>query len=211
MVEMSRNPTLLLESVSIVVTAQFHNPSILNPDFLVLKGIVPDKWRVSDAVTTPVMSSAVYENGINWTIDQSRLLVAEPTGPEFRDSYHVQQLVKVYLNILPHIPYRSLGLNFHIVIPEPHPQRRLIERFGASWVSGEDWILEMKPSFKFQTEDALCSVTISCIPQNDGKIKLDCNVHHENLSNSTELCDAITKWPVRQQFVQSVLSKLFGA
>ena len=209
MFEMSENPTLLLESVSIVVTAQFHNPSILNPDFLVVKGIVPDDWQVNDTVTTPVMSSARYDNGINWTIDQSRLLVAEPAGPQFRDSYRIQQFVKAYLSTLPHIPYQGLGLNFHIVLPEPDPRRRLIERFGANWIGEEDLILEMTPSFRLQTEDALCLVTISCTPQNDGKIKLDCNVHHEHLSNSVEFCDAITKWPVRQRFVQSVLSKLF--
>lgn len=137
-------------------------------------------------------------------------MVVEDAGPEFMESYSIHQLVKTYLNVLPHVPYLSLGLNFQLAIAEPHPQLRLIERFGANWMRNEKRILEMTPSFKLKAEGAICLISISPIVlQNSSEIRLDCNVHHENLSNSDELCDAITKWPDRQAFVRSTITKLF--
>ena len=53
-----------LHSVSVVVTAEFHNPSILNPDFLESKEIVPSDWTGTEAITTPQVSFVRYENEI---------------------------------------------------------------------------------------------------------------------------------------------------
>ena len=58
-------------AVSVVVTAEFHNPSILNPDFLASRKIVPENWEVKETMTSPVLSFTAYENGIRWTVDQS--------------------------------------------------------------------------------------------------------------------------------------------
>lgn len=208
--EVPKPSILALRSVSVVVTAESHNPSILNPDFLASKGIVPDEWQAAEVLTTPTFSLIKYSNGVNWLVEPSRLMVAEDAGPEFKESYYIHQLVKTYLNVLPHVPYRSLGLNFQLAIAEPHPQLRLIDRFGANWMSNEKWILEMTPSFKLKAKGAICLINISPIMlQNSGEIRLDCNVHHENLSNSDELCDAIVKWPERQAFVRSAIVKLF--
>ncbi|MCY3630966.1 MAG: hypothetical protein OXI05_10735 [Bacteroidota bacterium] len=208
--EIPQPSTLALRSVSVVVTAESHNPSILNPDFLTAKGIVPDKWQAIEILTTQTFSLIRYSNGINWLVEPSRLMVAEDAGPELRDSYNIHQLVKTYLNVLPNVPYRSLGLNFQLAITEPHPRLRLKKRFGANWMSNEEWILEMTPSFKLKTEGAVCLINISpVVLQNSSEIRLDCNVHHENLSNSGELCDAIAKWSDRQAFVCSAITKLF--
>ena len=66
-------------------------------------------------------------------------------------------------------------------------------------MSNEDWILEMIPAFRLETEDGLsCRITVLGLPQNIGELRLDCNFHHENLSNLDEFCDAITKWPACQ-------------
>ena len=62
---MSESPAFSLHSVSVVVTAQFHNPSILNPDFLVSRQIVPEGWAVAETLTTPPVSVVKYENGIS--------------------------------------------------------------------------------------------------------------------------------------------------
>ena len=83
---MSENPRVSLHSVSVVVTAQFHNPSILNPDFLASREIVPADWKVAETLTTPPVSVVKYENGVEWSVDQSRLTVAEQSGPGFGDS-----------------------------------------------------------------------------------------------------------------------------
>ena len=198
-----------LRAVNVVVTARSHNPSILNPDFLKIRGIVPDNWQVSETITSPAASVVRYTNGVNWEMDQSRLQVSEIVGPEFKDVYNIHQPVKSYLNTLPHCPYQNLGLNFQIAIPKP--QVDLLEQFGASWMSNEDWILEMIPAFRLKTEDGLsCRITVLGLPLSMGELGLDCNFHHETLSNSGEFCDAITEWPARQKFVISAVTKLFA-
>ena len=90
-----------LHSVSVVVTAEFHNPSILNPDFLVSKEIVPEDWEVSETITTPSVSVVSYSQGIQWRVDQSQLNVVENCESSFRDNYHVYELVNAYLTKLP--------------------------------------------------------------------------------------------------------------
>ena len=65
---MPEDTSYWLHTVSVVVTAEFHNPSILNPDFLVSREIIPADWVVTEAVTTPPVSVVRYNNGIQWVV-----------------------------------------------------------------------------------------------------------------------------------------------
>ena len=123
-----------LQEVGVVVVAQNHNPSILNPDFLVSHAIVPEKWQVAETHTTPLASVVKYENGVSWLVDQSRMTVVERCGSAFEDNYRIHRPVTAYLNALPFVPYRSLGLNFKVTMHRPNPQRWLIEQFAANWL-----------------------------------------------------------------------------
>ncbi len=200
---------LNLQSISVVVTANSYNPSILNPDFLSLKGIVPDDWEVIETLTTPTVSFVRYKNGISWLIDKSRLKVSEEVGQEFKDHYHIHQAVKAYLNTFPNTPYQSLGLNFQVSIYVSHPQIHLIKRFGADWISAEEGILEMIPSFKLQAEDVICFIKVLNTSLKMGEIVVECNIHHQDLLNSIDLCSAISRWPERQVFIQNAIHRLF--
>ena len=198
-----------LHSVSVVVTAEFHNPSILNPDFLKICGIVPQDWNVAETITTPPISVVKYDNGVEWTVDQSRLTVAERSGPEFGDTYRVHGLVVEYLRQLPHVPYRSLGLNCQVHTPQTNPQRWLIERFGASWLRNEPTVRGMRPQFALDAEGTVCHISLVDTSNQGGQILSDCNMHHEGLSDIDALCAAIERWPERQTFILRALTTLF--
>lgn len=208
---MSENPSVSLHSVSVVVTAQFHNPSILNPDFLKSRKIVPADWTVAETLTTPPVSVVKYENGVEWSVDQSRLTVAEKSGPGFGESYRVHRLVIAYLQRLPHVPYRSLGLNCQVSTPQSDPQIWLIERFGASWLSDEPAVLGMTPKFALDAGDAVCRISIGDTPKNGERIALDCNMHHQGQLDVDGLCAAVERWPERQNFIVSALAMLLGS
>ena len=209
---MPENPRFSLHSVSLVVTAEFHNPSILNPDFLVSREIVPADWTVLETLTTPPVSVVKYENGVEWTVDQSRLTVAEKSGPAFGNSYRVHRLVDTYLRKLPHLPYRGLGLNCQVSTRQANPQRWLIERFGASWLCGEPMVRGMRPTFALNAGDAVCRISLVDAPQNGfEQIISDCNVHHQGPLDVDGLCNAIARWPERQTFIVSALATLFGS
>ena len=150
---MASESVLRLHQVSVVVTAKFHNPSILNRDFLVLQGIVPGDWEVKESVITPPVSVVRYGNGIDWTVDQSRLEVVEKCGGEFRDEYVVHRLVDAYLEKLPHVPYRSLGTarcRWRSTI------RDVTDRFRRERGDGEPRVLSMMPKFAVDASDAVC-------------------------------------------------------
>ena len=206
---MSENLHFGLRSVSVVVTAEFHNPSILNPDFLRIRGIVPQDWNVAETITTPPISVVKYDNGVEWTVDQSRLTVAESSGPEFGDTYRVHGLVVNYLRQLPHVPYRSLGLNCQVRTPQTNPQRWLIEQFGASWLRNEPTVRGMRPQFALDAEGTVCQIRVADTPNEGGQILSDCNMHHKGLSDIDALCAAIERWPERQTFILRVLTTLF--
>ena len=124
-----------LNTVSVVITAEFHNPSILNRDFLASQGIVPPDWEVTASIITPPVSVVRYENGIEWTVDQSRLNVMEKCGSLFRKDYSVHRLVNAYLEKLPHVPYRSLGLNCNVSMAVNNPQHWITERLRGEFAS----------------------------------------------------------------------------
>ena len=152
-----------LHSVSVVVTAEFHNPSILNPEFLVSRKIVPSAWSVTEAITTPPVSMLRYDNGIQWMVDQSNLTVTESCESFFRDDYQVYGLVNSYLAELPHVPYRSLGLNCVASFKQDNPEQWLTQRFlkPGTWLEGKPEVIGLKPNFAIDAGDATCNLMFS--------------------------------------------------
>ncbi len=215
---MSSESPFWLHSVSVVVTAEFHNPSILNQDFLVAEGIVPKDWEVVETITTPPLSIVRFSNNIQWTVIQESLIVAEECESTFRDGYRVHNLARVYLEKLPHVPYRSLGLNCVVSIAYDNPQQWLIERFLNPEVrfESEPLVLSMLPKFTFDVGDALLYLTMNEKSLRRGKdspenaVVIDCNVHHEGPLNSAELREAIERWPACQDTILTVLQRLIG-
>ena len=205
-----------LHSVSVVVTAEFHNPSILNPDFLVSKEIVPEGWEVSETITTPSVSVVSYSQGIQWRVDQSQLNVVENCESSFRDNYRVYGLVNAYLAKLPHVPYRSLGLNCVVSIKQSDPEQWLTQQFLQSgpWLEGEPKVLGMEPKFSLDAGDAVCNLSFnagqSTPPQGEPEtaVIVRSNVHHAGPLDANELHMAINRWPEKQDFVISALDKL---
>jgi hypothetical protein len=206
-----------LHSVSVVVTAEYHNPSILNPDFLKFQRIVPREWESKLTITTPQFSTIQFENGISWSVDQSTLTVLEPCESEFRNEYFAHEIVASYLDKLSHVPYRNLGLNCVVAQLNADPERWLTERYlkEGRWLQTEPLVRAMIPRFTLDAgEGALCYLSLgtgtfdedTSNPQ--GAVIANCNVHHEGPLDLNSLQDGISRWPQRQEFVKAALSQL---
>jgi hypothetical protein len=107
---------LKLRKVSIVVLAQAHNPSIISPDWV--QKVLLVKEAPSNFVHTPPFS--LFDSAsFLLTVDIERLELV----PKVLDEEHIStcgQVANAYFRTLPHIPYRSLGLNFiWAYSPEP--------------------------------------------------------------------------------------------
>ena len=134
-----------------------------------------------------------YENEIQWTVDQSRLTVTEKCESPFRRDYVVYELVNAYLAKLPHVSYRSLGLNYVVSTKHDNPARWLTQRFlkPGAWVEGKPDIVGLKPNFAVDAGDATCNLMLS-----DGSIQnpeggqekaviINGNMHHAGHSMRT--------------------------
>ena len=212
---MLEESVLRLQSVSVVVTAQFHNPSILNPDFLISQAIVPESWQVAETVTTPAVSFVHYRNGIRLTVDEGKLTVIENCKSSFQEEYRVHKAANAYLMKLPHVPYRSLGLNCQVSMRQENPQDWLVQRFlkPGDWSRGEPIVRSMVPRVAVKAgDDAECFFTFTHgqvrIGQNESgtAVLADCNVHHAGSLNASGQQAAIARWPERQSFVVKALN-----
>lgn len=212
---MLEEPVLQLHSVSVVVTAQFHNPSILNRDFLISQAIVPESWEVAEAFTTPALSLVSYRDGIRLTVDEGKLTVIENCKSSFQEEYRVHKAVNAYLMKLPHVPYRSLGLNCQVSMRQEDPQGWLMRRFlkPGNWFQGEPIVRSMVPRFAVKAGgDAECFFTFTAgevrIGQNESgtAVLADCNVHHAGPLNASGQKAAIARWPERERFIIEALN-----
>ncbi len=120
-----------LVQLSVVVPGKSHNPTILNPDFLSMREIVPASWgwELSQAgsFTTPAGSQVVYANRVAIFVDQSRLQVMD-SGEDLASSKALD-IAKGYVRTLPHIPYSAVGINFQGIVETDRPKDYLKSRF----------------------------------------------------------------------------------
>jgi hypothetical protein len=120
-----------LVQLSVVIPAKSHNPTLLNPDFLSIRDIVPAAWGwelAKDAhFTTPAGSQVLYTNRVAVFVDQSRVQVID-NGEELTSS-KIVDIARGYVTILPHIPYTAVGINFQSIVETNSPRDYLKSRF----------------------------------------------------------------------------------
>ena len=176
-------PEFWLHNVSVVVTAKYHNPSVLNPGFLEQNGIVPKDWEVDEAMTTPPLSLVTYRQGIVWNLDQTTLTVTENCDPD-QSEFHVHRQASEYVKTLPHVPYQGLGLNCVLSFATSNPGKWLTQRYlkNGPWRKGEYLSLAMVPKFVFPAGNAICNLTM-----NPGQVHPEENVSHAAVVASSNL------------------------
>lgn len=213
---MPEDAPYLLHSVSVVVTAEYHNPSILTHDFLQSREIVPPEWEPAEAITTPPVSSVRYPQGIHWIVGQSNLTVTENCESPFRDDYLVYEIICKYLGHLPHVNYRDLGLNCVVSRKQNLPEEWLTERFlrPGTWSEYGQESPRMVPRFILNSGAVVCNLSFDAgaVTLSGGKsnpaVIVNVNMHHRGPLDVGDLRMAIGRWKERQEFVISALDKL---
>ena len=206
-----------LHSVSVVILAKYHNPSILNNDFLVSEDIVPNGWQVKETVTTPAVSILKYSNGVRWTVDQDRLIIIEDCDLPFQqnDENKVHKLASAYIEKLQHTPYRSLGLNCRVSILHKNPIQWITEQFLKKSLHSHE--LFMLPRFTMNVDDATLSLqfdagwAIRNRIKNTSSVLIDCNLHYNGPFDSASLLqNKISQWVKSKNIISSQLDKILG-
>lgn len=108
-----------LDNVNIVILSDGNNPRLLNKDFLERNNIVPKEWKVKDVLVTPPFAHVSYDNGVQVLVEENKIQF-QASKPD--DLIWMRELPKIavsYMNILPHVSYRAVGINMIYLSDEP--------------------------------------------------------------------------------------------
>lgn len=204
-------------NASVVVVAKHHNPSILNPDFLKYNSIVDGEWEVADTLTTPPFAQTRYKNGITVTVDNERLNITQEINGTYQDDSPIYKLAVGYMQILKHVKYTAVGLNWNIIVPKSDPEIWLVEHFlkEESIPKSAPGLEELNLSMKFDLEGKKTNFQLS-----SGTVKIDSaqeiptsgvivrtNSHYD-AQNTDEIINVLTDWQKTQELTILQIEKI---
>src|SRR4030043_307057 len=103
---------ITLTNFSIVVLAQAHNPSILNPDFLKNNNIVSPTFTPKTVVCSMPVAQVVYDEGISILAEFERLQFIDTIPERIPGGSPIPEIAVRYVDTLPHVRYTAVGINF---------------------------------------------------------------------------------------------------
>lgn len=210
------NPSHIVLSANVVVLAQFHNPSILNPDFLKINKIVDGTWDVAETITTTPFSQTRFKNDISMTVDNERLNITQIIKGDYQEVSPIYDMASNYTKILEHVKYTAMGLNWDILVPTKDSSSWMIEHFlkktsiPKSGPAVEGINLMMKFTFlgnavSFHLAPEERSPVEGNVPF-DG-VRVRANIHYAQV-NAAEIRKNLQTWKEVQQFIKKQINKL---
>jgi len=191
-----------LSGSSCVVVADQHNPSILNPDWLVKTKIIHPEWKLADpSITTPLFARSSYINNVQLILEPDKLTVDSTTMDDHDLSGELPRIVRKYVDSLPHIPYKQIGNNFRFSIGMQDVLSKLKNKLIQKGNWNADNISKIKTTLQYFCDDYSINLTIESsdfkgkngTDENEAALVLGFNYHRE-LGNLDSLISAIDKW-----------------
>jgi len=109
-----REIDIALVEISVVLVANWNDPSILNPDFLRHNGIVDSGLQLNEKevpISTPVLSQAIFEGGIGVRAYPNRF-VFEQKGEGLNEiECPIPGIASRFVRTVSHVPYNAIGIN----------------------------------------------------------------------------------------------------
>ena len=191
-----------LSGSSCVVIADQHNPSILNPDWLVKTEIIDPGWKLADpSITTPLLARCFYVNKVELVLEPNKLTVRSLPADNNDLSGELPRIVRKYVDSLPHIPYKQLGNNFRFSTDVQDVLSKLKNKLIKEGNWNTDNISKIKTTFQYFCNDYKINLTVESSDTREeskpGKeastLILDFNYHRE-LDDLSSLMRGIDSW-----------------
>jgi hypothetical protein len=155
-----------LTELSIVIVAENHNPTILNPDFLKFNEIVPKEWGVGKPpLCAHPVSQVEYTNGMRITAEFNKLTFFNPKLVNDDSETKISDIAKRYVDTLRHVNYKAVGIN-----PRGHftfdNREALTNYFVNNMLSKGAWadfcggVRSIAIKFRYQLESVICNIGI---------------------------------------------------
>lgn len=155
---------------SIVITATDHNPSLINPDFLKLNNIINPKWEwkvLPPALMTPPFARVGYDSGVVIIVEPNKLHISQ-NGFSPNDS-HLPEIVSRYIDVLPHIRYNAIGVNFGYVESYANADSYIRKRYlkRGAWDSEINVLNTAGVKFVYEIDGGHLSISVDSGTKNE--------------------------------------------
>ena len=148
---------------SIVVVADKHNPSLLNPDFLQMREIVPKEYELAEpTLTSPPVAIVKYKQGISITVEIEKLQILEDITGKLGESEVIPDIAKKYIHTLPHVRYTGVGINWMGSLQEDNPGMWIRDKFLAKgpWNAPAHDLFSTRIQLSYRLDDAKCNLSL---------------------------------------------------
>jgi hypothetical protein len=210
---------MVVRSVSLVVVANLHNPSILNHDFLRHNKIIDEAWGdPSEFVSTPPLAAIYYPKLRTRITCQEQRLQFDLDAPSGNEMIGViRDAVRRYVEILKYVNYIAFGMNFLLLVSMPEPGRVLVENLASSRISEIDLpAFDVEPKFRIYPERGRpVSLTFSKGQMQEGgqfnAVLVNTNSHYDLTGGLVELVRRLSDIDSTRAEVEAYATKILGA
>lgn len=193
-----------LDNFSIVVLAQAHNPSILNPDFLKNQKIVDPLYTPANVICTPPVAQVSYQEGITIMAEFEKLQFIDADTKRIPFESPIPGIALNYIKALPHVRYTAVGLNFvgHYLCKDKATAVALIpSKFlkEGKWSSFGDTAPSVGLKFTYLIGNVRCTINLDTTEAgrpNEAPVPviMVSSNYHVDSANIEEIETIITKW-----------------
>ena len=161
-----------LDNVAIVVISDSNNPRLLNPDFLERNSIVPKEWKVKDVLVTSPFARVLYDNGVQIILEENKLHIVSQQPEVVSWEHELPAIATSFLDVLPHVSYRSVGLNYVFLSDQPRgveAENTLIDKFlrQGSWLDFRQGMTGATLEFQYRATQPQMNVKIGVLERKD--------------------------------------------
>jgi len=209
----------IFSEFTIVILASANNPSILNPDFLRINEIVNRDFTPVESISTPPVSHVKYKEKITITVDFERLTFVDSNENRIPFNSPLPLIAKKYLEVLRHVPYKAVGINFNGYYESSHidPSQYILNKFirEGPWNEYEGMGPSMGLSFSYKMDDVTLNLNIAPATTRREErifpsIVINSNFHYAPKDVKMEnILKYIGSWELRYNQLTGLLSKIF--
>lgn len=194
----------ILDNFAIVILAQAHNPSILNPDFLKNQKIVDESFTPTNVICTPPVAQISYQEGITIMAEFEKLQFTDTVTTRIPFESPIPDIAMKYVRALPHVRYTAAGINFvgHYPCKDKETAANLLpSKFlkEGNWSSFGDATPYVGINFKYLVGNVHCTIKLDTTDVSRSKeapssvIMISSNYHvdSDNIEGITTL---ISNW-----------------
>lgn len=187
--------SFIIRELAVVVVGRNHNPTILNPDFLVFNDVVPRDWELAKPpMCTDLIAQVVYRNGLTIVSQFDKIIFSEPFRADGSGPVDTPEVAARYLRTVPHVDYQAVGVN-----PNGHVAFEAIEAAEAyvkehfllngPWASFGDGLRRAGIKLSYEVGDRTLNLTIeagSLGEANAPVVLFGGNFHHDLVGETTK-------------------------